>query len=78
MQTVILALVVGLLKWYIGTGIFDRIEALVLEMVNSDKTNEEKREYVIAAIKTEYVMLKTRVVDMVIGLVLTKLNGKYA
>jgi len=75
MQAVILALAVGLIKWYVGTGFFGRVENLVMEMVNADKTNEEKRQYVIDAIKAEYTMIKTRVIDMVIGLILTKLNG---
>lgn len=73
MKTMILSIVVSLIKWYIGSGVFARIEALVLEMVKSELTNDEKRQYVINVVKSEYTMLRTRVIDMVIGSVLTKL-----
>lgn len=73
MKTMILSIIVGLIKWYIGSGVFARIEALVLEMVKSELTNDEKRQYVINVVKSEYTMLRTRVIDMVIGSVLTKL-----
>ena len=74
MQAIFLSIAVGLIKWYVGSGVFDRIEALVLQMVNSELTNDEKRQYVIDTVKGEYTMIRTRVVDMVIGSVLTKLG----
>lgn len=74
MQALLLAMAVGLIKWYVGTGVFERIEALVLEMVSTTLTNAEKRQYVIDTIKKEYTMIRTRIIDMVIGSVLTKLG----
>ncbi len=74
MQAIFLSIAVGLIKWYVGSGVFARIEALVLQMVNSELTNDEKRQYVIDTVKGEYTMIRTRVVDMVIGSVLTKLG----
>ncbi len=72
MQAFVLAVAVGLIKWYVGTGVFNRIEALVMEMVNSTLSNDEKRQYVIDTVKKEYDMIRTRIIDMVIGSVLTK------
>ena len=72
MQALFLSLAAALIKWYVGTGVFSRIEELVVQMISSDLTNDEKREYVITAIKSEYSLLRTRVIDMVIGLILTK------
>lgn len=46
-------------------------------MTNSDKSNEEKRLYVISTILSEYNMLKTRFVDLVISTVLIKLKGDW-
>ena len=74
MQALLLSMAVGLIKWYVGTGVFSRIEALVMEMVNTTLTNTEKRQYVIDTIKKEYTMIRTRIIDMVIGSVLTKLG----
>lgn len=74
MQSILLTLAITLIKWYVGTGVFGRIEALVMEMVNSDMPNEGKRQYVIDAIKKEYTMIRTRIIDMVIGSILTKLG----
>ena len=74
MQALFLSLAITLIKWYVGTGVFSRIEALVMEMVNTTLTNTEKRQYVIDTIKKEYTMIRTRIIDMVIGSVLTKLG----
>ncbi len=74
MQSILLTLAITLIKWYVGTGVFYRIEALVIEMIKSDMTNEQKRQYVIDTIKKEYAMIRTRLIDMVIGSILTKLG----
>lgn len=74
MQSILLTLAITLIKWYVGTGVFGCIEALVMEMVNSDMPNEGKRQYVIDATKKEYAMIRTRIIDMVIGSILTKLE----
>ncbi len=78
MQAIFLSLAISFIKWYLGSGIFDRIETLVLGLVNSEMSNEDKRSTVIAAVKQEYSMIRTRVIDMVIGSVLTKLQGTTA
>lgn len=68
-------IIYSFIRWWIGSGIFDRIKDLVIEMTNSDKSNEEKRLYVIATVLSEYNMLKTRFIDLVISTVLIKLKG---
>ncbi len=63
------------IRWWIGSGIFDRIQDVVMEMMSSDLTNDEKRTYVITKILAEYDLLKVRVVDLVISIVLVKLKS---
>jgi hypothetical protein len=69
-----MTIIYSFIRWWIGSGIFDRIKDLVIEMMNSDKSNEEKRLYVITKVLSEYAMLKTRFVDLVISTVLIKLK----
>ena len=76
MNSVYLAFATSFIKWYVGTGVYDRIAQLVKEMVNSDKTNSEKRDYVIQKTKEEFSLIKTRVIDIVIGSVLETLEKK--
>ena len=46
-----------------------------MEMVDSEKTNDEKREYVIQLIKSEFDLIKVRLIDLVISIVLIKIKG---
>lgn len=75
MQALMITVIIKLIKWYVGTGVFDRIEALVLEMTDTTLTNDDKRHYVVFTIKKEFTMIKTRIIDMVIGTILTKLSS---
>lgn len=63
------------IRWWIGSGIFDRIKELVVKMMDEDLTNEEKHQYVMTNFKSEYSNIKTRVVDLIINIVLIQIKG---
>lgn len=69
------SVIYSFIRWWIGTGIFDRIKALVTEMMSADLTNEEKRLYVITKINEEYALIKVRFIDLIISIVLIRLKG---
>lgn len=75
MKEMFLLAVTKFVRWYVGTGVYERIKELVIEMVSSDKTNDEKRQYVIEMIKKEYETIRTRLIDVVIGTVLENLDS---
>lgn len=69
------SVIYSFIRWWIGAGIFDRIKALVTEMMSADLTNEEKRLYVITKINEEYALIKVRFIDLIISIVLIRLKG---
>ena len=69
------SIIYSFIRWWVGSGLFDRIRSLVMEMVDSEKTNDEKREYVIQLIKSEFALIKVRLIDLVISIVLIKVKG---
>ncbi len=70
-MSIVLSIATFLIRWYVGNLVFSRIESLVNFMLDSELPNDKKRTFVIASIKTEFLIVQTRVIDMVIGLVLT-------
>ena len=68
-------LIYEFIRWWIGSGIFDRIKELVTKMMDEELTNEEKRQYVLTTFKSEYANIKTRVIDLIINIVLIQLKG---
>lgn len=64
------------LRWYVSGGIFDRVAALVVMLINEDVPGEQKRERVIEFVRNEYGILwggaQTIVLDAVIALVRLK------
>lgn len=68
-------LIYEFIRWWIGSGIFDRIKELVTKMMDEELTNEEKRDYVVTTFKSEYTNIKTRVIDLIINIVLIQLKG---
>lgn len=64
------------IRWWIGSGIFDRVKGLVIEMMSDESSNTEKRNYVIAKTTQEYNLLKERVIDLIIAIVLIQLKGQ--
>lgn len=69
------SVIYSFIRWWIGSGIFDRIKDLVSEMMSTTLTNEEKRAYVINKITEEYTLLKVRVIDLIISIVLIQIKG---
>lgn len=70
MNTIILSLALALIKWWIGSGVFTRITALVEYVGKTDMSGLEKREYVINAAKNEFGLLTTTGISAVIELYL--------
>ena len=68
-------LIYEFIRWWIGSGIFDRIKELVTKMMDEDLTNEEKHDYVVTIFKSEYSNINTRVIDLIINIVLIQLKG---
>lgn len=68
-------LIYEFIRWWIGSGIFDRIKELVTKMMDEDLTNGEKHDYVVKTFKSEYSNIKTRVIDLIINIVLIQLKG---
>lgn len=69
------SVIYSFIRWWIGTGVFDRIKDLVTEMMSSELTNDEKRLYVITKINEEYALIKVRFIDLIISIVLIRLKG---
>jgi|WetSurSiteA1Bulk_404760.scaffolds.fasta_scaffold523759_1 hypothetical protein len=76
MNTILLSLALSFLKWWISSGVFTRIVELVDKMASANMTGEDKRLYVITAMKAEYSMLSTTGIAAVIEMYL--LNQKQA
>jgi hypothetical protein len=65
------------IRWYVGTGVFDRIAELVEEMAgNAALSGDEKRDIVLGWAKDEFTLIRTRIVDLVIALVLLRQLGR--
>ena len=60
------------LKPYVQSGFFDRVEALVLSFVNEDMTGSEKRENVFNWLKAEYNVINTVLINLAIELAVVK------
>ena len=73
-QATLVSMIVRFVQWYVGTGVFDRIRELVLEMTNDDRSSNEKREYVINSAKAEYNTIRTHLIDLSISTVLTSIR----
>lgn len=69
------SIIYSFIRWWIGSGVFDRIKGLVTEMLSTELTNDEKRNYVITIINEEYALLKVRVIDLIISIVLIQIKG---
>jgi len=72
----LLSTILRLIRWYIGTGVFDRLKDLVLQMMDDDRTNAQKRKYVTQIMKKEYKMLRTATIEMTIAAVVKQVNPK--
>jgi hypothetical protein len=60
------------LRWYAGTGVFDRVIELVEEMKNADLSNSEKRERVVEWTKKEFAFIRGTLVRAIIEIYLLK------
>lgn len=68
-QAIIKAAYVAI-RTYVGSGIFNRISELVLDLVNVNMPGDDKKKRVREVMKSEYAALTTIVVDTVIQIVL--------
>ena len=73
-QATMVSMIVRFVQWYVGTGVFDRIRELVLEMSNDERSSDQKREYVIQSAKSEFDTIRTHIVDLAISTVLTSIR----
>ena len=73
-KTTIVSMIFNFVRWYVGTGVFNRINQLVLEMTDSDRSSDDKRKYVIESAKAEYDTVRTHVVDLAISTILTSMR----
>ena len=71
-QSVIINSAYFAIRQYVGSGIFDRIQILVFELLNSDISGDDKKKLVRESIKSEYSTIRTMIVDTVIQIVLMK------
>lgn len=58
MKELLLVLATTLIRQYIGSGLFDRVAALVLELISSDIPGEEKKNKVREFVAGELGILK--------------------
>ena len=54
MKSYFLNLAISALRWYIGTGAFDRITGLIRELIETSASGDEKRRYVLDFARHEY------------------------
>ena len=73
-QAGMVSMIIRFVQWYVGTGVFNRIHDLVLEMTNDERDSDDKRKYVINTAKAEYDTVRTHIIDLVIGAVLTSIR----
>lgn len=62
----------GALRWYAGSGVFDRVTQMVAEMMNADLTGAEKREKVVQWAKEEFAFIRGNLVRAIIEVYLLK------
>jgi hypothetical protein len=61
-----------MIRWYVGTGVFNRISEQVLLLVNEDLTGEEKRQKVLEFVKKESTLVSKKIINLVIEITLVK------
>lgn len=64
------------IRRYVGTGVFDRIKDLVLELMEQDLSWEDKAKLVRDAVWAEVPKLRQAVIDLAIGTVMAKFDIK--
>lgn len=62
----------GALRWYAGSGVFDRVAEMVEDMMNADLTGAEKREKVVQWAKDEFAFIRGNLVRAIIEVYLLK------
>jgi hypothetical protein len=76
MRVILLNTAYNALRWYVSSGIFNRVAALIIRLITEDVPGEQKRERVIEFVRHEYGILwggaQTIVIDAVIALVRLK------
>lgn len=72
MKAMFLALAISAFRSYVGSGVYDRVVALVLEIASADLTGAEKMERVIAGAKREFRELSTSLIRAIAELTLVR------
>lgn len=73
-QTYFLSLALSALRWYLGTGVFDRVVTLVKQLIgDSSKSGAEKRAYVMDFAESELKLIgQEYIVKAIVELTLAK------
>ena len=71
-KSLLLALLYRIARQYFDKDLFNRVEKLVLQLIDSSMSGDTKREIVRKAIKAEWIDIKTITIDTVIQVVLLK------
>lgn len=75
-QTLLLTLLFNIAYRYFDQDLFNRIQTLVIELMDETIPGDQKREKVRAAIKVEFTDISTIVIDTIIQIVLLKNTNK--
>lgn len=74
-KSAFLALAYKALRWYLGSGIFDRVAQLVLLLLNDDsKTGAQKRDTVLTFALAEFSAVSKLAISAAIEIVLLKIS----
>ena len=71
-QALLLNTIYTVARRYFDSGLFDRIEKLVVDLLNQDKSGEEKRQEVRTTVLGEWTTVSGIIVDTIIQIVLLK------
>lgn len=68
------------LRWYVSTGIFDRLSALVVQLIHVDIPGDEKRNQIIEFLKKEFGLVWGEMSGMTIDAIIavTRLKEAHA
>jgi hypothetical protein len=65
------------LRWYVSSGIFDRVAALVTALIDQDIPGEQKREKVIQFFEDEYGLIWGAATNIVLDAVIALTRLKF-
>jgi len=72
MKQVLLAVAFNAIRSYVGSGVFDRIYQLVLDLEVSLLDGSSRREEVLKFARVELDMIQTHIIDAIISVILLR------